>query len=385
MKLDCTMFILLFITLTLHVICSISGDRGPVCYSCQSVSDISSCSTVDRCNKQQVCSIETDLLNAGKLNLGCKDTNNCSNYRTDFTCSSCCHGDLCNNKGCDIKEVPHQQGPICYTCHDQYTSNECSEVTQCAVDEACMLARVLTGDSVMFNGYCVNKFVCPSDEMIAVGKRELETYRKRQDFTLDCMKCCYDTLCNDIDCNSAGNTNAPVIDKLTSTAQTRTDPTTVVLSTLPRQVDGQFGSWSSWTPCPYSCGKDGIQHKFRHCDNPPPQNGGSNCIGRKIDTQLCHNDPCCTGPPVITYIDKDTFAHAGDFVTIHCNATHADSILWEGPKIVGHQFPDNVEVISGANLLVFSGIAHDNTGIYRCVAQNSCGVTSRYVKVDLIQ
>lgn len=40
-----------------------------------------------------------------------------------------------------------------------------------------------------------------------------------------------------------------------------------------------------------------------------------------------------SGPPVITFIENDVTTRVGKFVTLHCNATHADTLYWEGPKV----------------------------------------------------
>ncbi|XP_045211451.2 thrombospondin-2-like [Mercenaria mercenaria] len=368
------MLFLLFILTIFFVICPLSGQRGPVCYSCQSINDVSECAVVDKCGVEQVCFVETDPNNNSKRNLGCQDIGVCRNFTTSSTCSSCCHGDLCNDKGCEIKEIPNQHGPLCYTCQGQETTNDCSKIKQCSLGEVCILSRIRTGNNITYDSNCVNNYYCPTEEIYAVGKREVELINERSGSTTECQRCCSGDVCNDIDCTNIHATNNP----------TQPVTTTMQISTIPQPVDGKFGDWSSWTRCPFSCGRDGIQHRFRHCNNPAPQNGGNLCSGARIDTQFCHNAPCCTGPPVITFIDNDTLAHIGDFVKIHCNVSHADSVLWEGPKIVGHKFPENVEVIPGINELVFSNIAHNNTGPYRCVAQNACGVTSKYVHVGLL-
>lgn len=60
-------------------------------------------------------------------------------------------------------------------------------------------------------------------------------------------------------------------------------------------LDGGWGAWSSWTHCPYTCGKDGIQHRIRSCNNPEPQSGGASCAGARIDSRICHTLVCCTG------------------------------------------------------------------------------------------
>lgn len=41
-----------------------------------------------------------------------------------------------------------------------------------------------------------------------------------------------------------------------------------------------------------TCG-GGTQIRFRACSNPPPSNGGSNCVGDPVELQGCNLNPCC--------------------------------------------------------------------------------------------
>ncbi len=44
-------------------------------------------------------------------------------------------------------------------------------------------------------------------------------------------------------------------------------------------------------PCSWTCG-NGTQTINQSCKNPPPSNGGLNCIGNLTSQQLCTNEPC---------------------------------------------------------------------------------------------
>ena len=59
-------------------------------------------------------------------------------------------------------------------------------------------------------------------------------------------------------------------------------------------VAGAWGGWSNFSSCSASCG-DGTQIRSRLCNNPAPQNGGANCTGNDIDTQICNQGNC---PPI---------------------------------------------------------------------------------------
>ncbi|KAM4873093.1 complement component C8 alpha chain [Thomomys bottae] len=48
------------------------------------------------------------------------------------------------------------------------------------------------------------------------------------------------------------------------------------------KANGHWSCWSSWSEC-----RAGIQERKRECNNPPPQNGGAQCSGWKVQTQAC--------------------------------------------------------------------------------------------------
>merc|ERR1711963_1331737 len=59
-------------------------------------------------------------------------------------------------------------------------------------------------------------------------------------------------------------------------------------------VNGQWGSWSNYgyySTCTKSCGS-GTQRRTRQCNNPPPSNGGSYCVGDAENTRQCNTESC---------------------------------------------------------------------------------------------
>ena len=56
-------------------------------------------------------------------------------------------------------------------------------------------------------------------------------------------------------------------------------------------VDGGWSIWSSWTPCPVTCGV-GDQARMRSCTKPAPQSGGKQCAGVAKETKQCIKKPC---------------------------------------------------------------------------------------------
>uniref|UniRef100_A0A673T0E4 Complement component C8 beta chain n=1 Tax=Suricata suricatta TaxID=37032 RepID=A0A673T0E4_SURSU len=47
-------------------------------------------------------------------------------------------------------------------------------------------------------------------------------------------------------------------------------------------IDGKWNCWSDWSPC-----SGGHKTRQRQCNNPPPQNGGSPCLGPASETLNC--------------------------------------------------------------------------------------------------
>ncbi|XP_052232909.1 thrombospondin-2-like [Dreissena polymorpha] len=56
-------------------------------------------------------------------------------------------------------------------------------------------------------------------------------------------------------------------------------------------VDGNWAEWSQWSTCSVTC-ENGTTTRSRTCTNPPPSNGGLNCGGPAVDSQLCTNQLC---------------------------------------------------------------------------------------------
>ncbi|XP_076451135.1 uncharacterized protein LOC143287013 [Babylonia areolata] len=56
-------------------------------------------------------------------------------------------------------------------------------------------------------------------------------------------------------------------------------------------VDGGWRSWEAWSVCPVTCG-GANQTRERSCDNPAPSNGGQPCVGVANETRLCNPQPC---------------------------------------------------------------------------------------------
>ena len=54
---------------------------------------------------------------------------------------------------------------------------------------------------------------------------------------------------------------------------------------------GQWGPWNGFSSCSVTCG-EGIRHRERNCSNPPPTNGGLDCIGNYTFAETCEIQAC---------------------------------------------------------------------------------------------
>ena len=56
-------------------------------------------------------------------------------------------------------------------------------------------------------------------------------------------------------------------------------------------VDGQWGSWGSYSTCSKTCGI-GYKSRNRNCNNPSPVNNGKYCVGHPIENIECNIGSC---------------------------------------------------------------------------------------------
>ncbi|CAH3187850.1 unnamed protein product [Porites lobata] len=53
-------------------------------------------------------------------------------------------------------------------------------------------------------------------------------------------------------------------------------------------IGGDWGRWSNWSPCSKTC-NDGVETRFRRCDNPPPGHNRKQCPGSSTEEGMCIN------------------------------------------------------------------------------------------------
>ena len=75
-------------------------------------------------------------------------------------------------------------------------------------------------------------------------------------------------------------------------------------------IDGQWSDWDPWTSCSATC-DGGMQRRVRRCDDPSPQNDGSDCVGVITEYRDC-SQWACPGKRVVFVKREQTLA------SMHC-------------------------------------------------------------------
>ncbi|XP_069134243.1 uncharacterized protein [Argopecten irradians] len=86
----------------------------PSCFSCSTITQARYCDFYTQCDEGEVCFVEKTENQNGhfKYTSGCMHNTTCETFFNNATsnlrssmhehsvCRDCCHGDMCNNKGC---------------------------------------------------------------------------------------------------------------------------------------------------------------------------------------------------------------------------------------------------------------------------------------------
>ena len=52
-------------------------------------------------------------------------------------------------------------------------------------------------------------------------------------------------------------------------------------------VDGGYSEFGNWSECSETCGLGGNETRTRTCTEPPPSQGGADCVGEASETRPC--------------------------------------------------------------------------------------------------
>ncbi|CAH3028156.1 unnamed protein product [Porites evermanni] len=99
------------------------------------------------------------------------------------------------------------------------------------------------------------------------------------------------------------------------------EATSCKIASCPGAIDGGFSEWSNWTACsePQYC-LQGFSKRTRTCTNPPPANGGDDCVGLSVENKDCPTqaDGCTVYQP--SKPDK-TSVDPKSWIALECGAT----------------------------------------------------------------
>ncbi|XP_052269942.1 MAM and LDL-receptor class A domain-containing protein 1-like [Dreissena polymorpha] len=157
-----------------------SKEHGTKCFACNGSKLDSICNTVNTCNSDESCYVDTFLDGDGSVryHAGCRPSSNCMPSTGD-NCTYCCDTDYCNDNGCGLTgyHPASQRGPICFDCDDMTDMAFCKQITQCAPDEMC---TVYGSPSMNYDSKCISK----NNQCDAQGGNGF------------CQFCCFHDMCN---------------------------------------------------------------------------------------------------------------------------------------------------------------------------------------------
>ncbi|XP_056016064.1 cartilage intermediate layer protein 1-like [Ostrea edulis] len=101
-------------------------------------------------------------------------------------------------------------------------------------------------------------------------------------------------ICTDPSYQSWARTNCRKFCNLCEVKTTTPPSTTHGYVTEPiatNPIDGGWTLWDTWSDCSATC-NGGTRTRQRYCVNPPPQNGGRNCVGTVQESESCNPFTC---------------------------------------------------------------------------------------------
>ncbi|XP_045184120.2 SCO-spondin-like isoform X1 [Mercenaria mercenaria] len=184
----------------------------------------------------------------------------------------------------------------CYNCTDIADVSKCLTITECRASQSCYMEFKASGQTKTLG--CTDNQQCgvTGDVAGSLVGRDLSGRQEP-----DCHECCSTDKCNrnlcehlkpgtctdDVKVDCAWMNSFFNICKDIHRAKLIC-PKFCVLCSL---VDGNWASWSPWTPCDVTC-ENGTQTRTRTCTDPAPAHGGLDCIGSSTDTKPCLKQLC---------------------------------------------------------------------------------------------
>ncbi|XP_052217766.1 uncharacterized protein LOC127835394 isoform X2 [Dreissena polymorpha] len=141
--------------------CEINSNKQLMCYSCEDMSHLELCDTVKRCGEGEACLVERTR---AKYRSGCANSSVCSsNNPSSNQCVECCSDDYCNGRGCGDEGLVSRQerGPVCYTCNQVRTIQQCMSIGLCNKHQSCRIEEFeLLDHTNLFKLGCADSPVC---------------------------------------------------------------------------------------------------------------------------------------------------------------------------------------------------------------------------------
>ncbi|WAR29644.1 TSP2-like protein [Mya arenaria] len=212
---------------------------------------------------------------------------------------------LCGEKGQCRCFLETSQSLECFSCARATNVTDCHVVITCSTEKSCYTSVENSGGSLLYSMGCKESSQCPSPQTIigrdtdhvtgydAMNKRAstnqnilITTTTPQQTTTLDLPEHCENN--PEYNCELIGAT----FDICKDVAHAKT--VCKRYCGLCFLVDGAWSEWSEWSQCEQTCGQS-RQVRIRTCTNPPPQQGGADCLGDKHDFRACVGQPCPDG------------------------------------------------------------------------------------------